>query len=179
MMRALHPRAVILIVIACAALASCGGNAPTGDSAGDAPTKTIVRTAPHTAAPARDGDQEALLESLAGEILLDSGEAIGTIELSAGRGEVRVAPPGTGNSDVLLSARTTDAHDASIMLELREPNDGSPIGTLSLTETERGRPRGKLTINGESWDVEVPVIAELEGPIDYGPFEDENPTQAN
>ena len=110
---------------------------------------------------------EKLLESLAGEILLQNGEVIGTIELSGGIGEVFVTPPGAGNGDLRLLAAATRIGEADIDLALTDPNDGQTLGSLILAERERGRPKGTMTILDQSWEVTVPVIAELEGPIDY------------
>ena len=107
---------------------------------------------------------ERLLESLSGEIHLKTGNLIGSIELSDGRGTVFVTPPGKGNGDLMLTAVAKDAGEFDIDLVLADPNDGRTIGSLILIEEKRGLPAGTLTILGESWEVEVPVIAELEGP---------------
>ena len=98
---------------------------------------------------------------------MPSGYVIGTIELSGGRGEVLLQPPGAGNGDMMLNATATQAGATDIVLSLVDPNDGIVRGSLSLAETVRGKPAGTLTFMGEKWDVMVPVIAELEGPIDY------------
>lgn len=117
--------------------------------------------------PPSSGEHEKLLESLAGEIHLQNGEVIGTIELSGGIGSVLVTPPGMGNGDLRLLAGATRIGEADIDLALTDPNDGQTLGMLILAERERGRPDGTLTILDQSWQVTIPVIAELEGPIDY------------
>ena len=117
--------------------------------------------------PTPSEQHEKLLESLAGEIHLQNGEVIGTIELSGGNGSVLVTPPGAGNGDLMLLAGANRIGEADIELALTDPNDGQTLGSLILAERERGRPDGILTILDQSWQVTVPVIAELEGPIDY------------
>ena len=117
--------------------------------------------------PTPSEQHEKLLESLAGEIHLQNGEVIGTIELSGGNGTVLVTPPGAGNGDLRLLTGATRIGEADIDLALTDPNDGQTLGMLILAERERGRPDGTLTILDQSWQVTVPVIAELEGPIDY------------
>ena len=114
-----------------------------------------------------EGREEGLLESLSGEIRLSDGEFIGTIDLSGGNGTVYLQPPGMGNGDVMLSAQATRVGERDIELSLTAPYETSAAGTLSLTERSFGRPAGTLTFMGETWDVEVPVIAALEAPIRY------------
>ena len=155
------------LVLALTMAAGAGGCDGPADP--DAPSSPSASPAPARASEAlhegRGGEE--LLESLSGEILLPSGYVIGTIALSGGRGEVFLQPPGAGNGDMMLNATATDAGATDIVLSLVDPNDGTVRGALSLAETARGKPAGTLTFMGEKWDVIVPVIAELEGPIDY------------
>ncbi|MFL9841832.1 hypothetical protein ABS767_12730 [Sphingomonas sp. ST-64] len=161
----------MLAIAAAIGAAGCDSQ-PDWSAAGNAQPTAAASSrsiAPSSSSPvkAEESSGEKLLESLSGEMLLKSGYVIGTVELSGGEGQVFVQPPGAGNGDVMLKALATRVGRADIALSLVDPNDGTVMGALVLTEQTRGRPAGTLTFMGEKWDVEVPVIAELEGPIDY------------
>ena len=158
--------------VAALALFGCGASSDTTDKApGSVSAASDQRDArvadPSDDASAPGSSAEKLLESLAGEMILENGHVIGNVDLSGGVGEVLVEPPGMGNGDILLMAKAKKVGANSIVLVLSDPNDGSILGELSLRETVRGRPSGALSLMNEKWDVEVPVIAEIEGPIDY------------
>lgn len=155
------------LIFALAMVTGAGGcDGPVDPDVTAVPSASLAQARPSEAPQERREDEE-LLESLAGEILLPSGYVIGTIELSSGRGEVFLQPPGAGNGDMMLNATATRAGATDIVLSLVDPNDGAVRGSLSLAEMVRGKPAGTLTFMGEKWNVMVPVIAELEGPIDY------------